>query len=99
MKTRCLFGVVCTATFLSTAQAQWDKQKVGARNDSILVIRKATVAQDKITRSNLRDQKEDDKVNEDIPAVRADRKALRKAKNRLLKNQIKKDIAQVKAKI
>ena len=99
MKTLLIFGAVCVATLFSTAQAQTKKQDKKARNEAALVTQKATVAQDKATLTTLRDQKEEDKVNEDKSALQADRKALRSGKKRLLKDQVKKDLSKVKAKI
>ncbi|NID13484.1 hypothetical protein [Fibrivirga algicola] len=99
MKKIIICSALCLATLFSAAQAQTKKQNTKARNEAVLVTRKATVAEDKATLTTLRDQKEYDKVNEDKPAVQADRKALRTGKKKLLKDQVKKDVSKVKAKI
>lgn len=99
MKKIVICSALCLATLFSAVQAQTKKQNKKARDQAVLVTRKAVVAEDKATLTALRDQKEEDKVNEDKPAVRADRKALRTGKKKLLKDQVKKDVSKVKVKI
>ena len=81
---------VCGANAQTPAQARKDRKAAAVVND------KATVAADKADLNRLRDEKADDKLQGDQPAVKADRKAIRKTEGRLMKDRAKTGVDKVK---
>jgi hypothetical protein len=93
-----LIGAVLTALTLATtttAQAQ-QADTTKARKEATVVQSKAVVAADKVSRDSLRARKNDHKANGSFQDVQADRKAIRRADRKLMKDQLRKDRDKVK---
>jgi hypothetical protein len=96
MKKSWIIGAALLALTVCGANAQTPAQTRKARKEAAVVNDKAAVAADKANLEVLRDQKADDKILGYKSAVRADRKAIRKADQRLMKDRAKRDVDKVK---
>ena len=92
MKKSWTIGAALLALTVCRANAQTRK----ADKAAAVVNDKATVAADKADLNRLRDEKADDKLQGDQPAVKADRKAIRKTEGRLMKDRAKTGVDKVK---
>lgn len=91
---------VVTAALLALsvcgATAQSGKAAQKSRKEAAVVNATNVVADDKRDLKTLREKKSDDTYNFDQKGAKADRKAIRKTRARLLKDRVKRDAAKVK---
>lgn len=88
-------ALVLTALAFGTAQAQDSKMKKKAD----VAVAKGQVAADKANMEMMHDKKKADKMAGDKEAVKEDNKKMLDGKVKLTKDQVKKDVKQVKAKL
>jgi hypothetical protein len=96
MKKSWIIGAALLALTVCGANAQTPAQTRKDRKAAAVVNDKAKVAADKADLNALRNEKADDKMLGDQRAVRADRKAIRKADQRLMKDRAKTGVDKVK---
>ncbi len=89
-------GVALVLLSVSGVVAQDAKEVRKARKEEAVVKAQNAVAADKVHLNKLRDRKANDKYNYDKQGVKADRKAIRKVDKRLVKDRVKRDVANVK---
>lgn len=92
-----LVGAFLTALTITGAAAQTQPaDTTKARKEAAVTQSKAVVAADKVSLDSLRAIKDERKANGSFSDVQADRKAIRKADKKLLKDQLKKDADKVR---
>jgi hypothetical protein len=91
-----LGAALLSLTLLGGATAQTPAQDRKDRKAARVTTDKAAIANDKANLNVLREEKADDKMLGDKPAVQADRKAIRKTERRLLKHRVRRDVDKVK---
>ncbi len=91
-----LGAALCSLTLFGKVNAQSPAQDRKDRKAARVTTDKAAIANDKATLNVLREEKVDDKMLGDKPAVQADRKAIRKTERRLLKHRVRRDVDKIK---
>ncbi|TAE44065.1 MAG: hypothetical protein EAZ89_21765 [Bacteroidetes bacterium] len=91
-----LGAALCSLTLLGEANAQSPAQDRKDRKAATVKNDKAAIADDKADLNVKRNKKAEDKMLGDKPAVRADRKAIRKTERRLMKDRARRDVDKVK---
>ncbi len=91
-----IIGATLLLLAVRGANAQTPAQTRKDRKTAAVVKDKAAISADKADLNRLRDYKADDKILGNQHAVRTDRKAIRKADRRLIKDRVKRDVDKVK---